>query len=369
MAPSSPIDPLVKTYSMKTVPVSRHTMPIAGVQCDIYGLDELPSNAENVACVFLLHPRLGSRHNMEGMARLLISDWTQRLDAGSVSLARKDTGLIAVAFDQRNHGTRLVDQLANESWRGGNARHAQDMYATFQGTARDVSLLIDALPAYVFPRSDKQITTNMVLGVSLGAHASWSCILHDPRVTMAAIIIGTPDYGNLMADRARLSKLQTWTASTPPGSEFLGSESFPPSLVQWLERQDPAEMLLSHLSHPDAKLPARAASLPGPTEAEKNVIAPIVRRCLSGKQVILISGGADKLVPYAKGAPFLQWLKRGLSQDGWCADVDVVFEDMVVDGVGHEVTPEMYLEAVRFLGQSLAAGKEDKRQWVRDSRI
>lgn len=238
-----------------------------------------------------------------------------------------------------------------------------------EGTAQDVSLLIDILPAYAFPRSDKQVTTNMVLGVSLGGHASWSCILHDSRVTMAAIIIGTPDYGNLMADRARLSKLQTWIASTPPGSEFLGSESFPPSLLQWLKRKDPAEMLLSHLSHPGAKLPARAASLPDPTESEKNIIAPIIRRCLSGKQLILISGGSDKLVPYAKGAPFLEWLKGGLSPNGWCSDVDVVFEDMVVDNIGHEVTPKMYMEAVRFLGQALATGKEDKRQTVRDSRI
>ncbi|KAI5307982.1 hypothetical protein KEM55_006884, partial [Ascosphaera atra] len=129
--PSSPIDPLVATYSMETPTVSKQTISIAGLVCDVYGLEELPSQAKDVACIFLLHPRLGSKECMEGMAGLVISDWNQRLQDGKVSSSQKDTGLIAVAFDQRNHGTRLVDQLANESWRGGNARHAQDMYATF----------------------------------------------------------------------------------------------------------------------------------------------------------------------------------------------------------------------------------------------
>ncbi|KAI5287200.1 hypothetical protein KEM54_006166, partial [Ascosphaera aggregata] len=287
MAPSSPIDPLVQTYSMETIPVSKQTIPIAGIQCDVYGLQELPDQTkQNLACLFLLHPRLGSKDDMEVMARLAIKDWNDRLRAGNVSHCRNDIGLIAVAFDQRNHGSRLVDHLANESWRGGNPRHAQDM------------------------------------------------------ITTAAILISTPDYGNLMADRARLSKLDTWTTSNPPGSVYLGSESFPPSLIRWLERQDPAEMLLSHMAHPAAKLPVRAEVLPDPSESEKQLICPIIHRCFSGKRLILISGGADKLVPYATGAPFLNWFKKGLSKDGWCQHVDVVLEDMVVENAGHEVTPQ-----------------------------
>lgn len=37
-------------------------------------------------------------------------------------------GLIAVTFDQRNHGTRLVDARSNEDWRSGNDSHALDMF-------------------------------------------------------------------------------------------------------------------------------------------------------------------------------------------------------------------------------------------------
>ena len=36
--------------------------------------------------------------------------------------------LLVVAFDQRNHGERIVDSLGNESWEK-NKGHAIDMYA------------------------------------------------------------------------------------------------------------------------------------------------------------------------------------------------------------------------------------------------
>jgi hypothetical protein len=41
-------------------------------------------------------------------------------------------GLIAVSFDQRNHGTRNVDKMSNEAWRQGNPRHAQDMFSVYR---------------------------------------------------------------------------------------------------------------------------------------------------------------------------------------------------------------------------------------------
>ncbi len=59
---------------------------------------------------------------MASIARKCINDWNQR------ALNDGRTGLIAVAFDQRNHGSREVDTVANQSWRDGNVRHAQDMF-------------------------------------------------------------------------------------------------------------------------------------------------------------------------------------------------------------------------------------------------
>lgn len=69
---------------------------------------------------------------MAGVATAVIDDWNQRLRSRAFPPAAKIRGLIAVSFDQRNHGTRKVDALANEAWRQGNDRHAQDMFSCFR---------------------------------------------------------------------------------------------------------------------------------------------------------------------------------------------------------------------------------------------
>lgn len=51
-------------------------------------------------------------------------------------------GLIALAFDQRNHGSRLIDEKANLAWRQGNEMHAQDMYGVIAGTVADQGVLL-----------------------------------------------------------------------------------------------------------------------------------------------------------------------------------------------------------------------------------
>lgn len=64
---------------------------------------------------------------MAGIATACISDWNSK-DQQTLS----GKGLIAVSFDQRNHGTRLVDPLANEALAQGNPRHALDMFSIFR---------------------------------------------------------------------------------------------------------------------------------------------------------------------------------------------------------------------------------------------
>jgi hypothetical protein len=64
---------------------------------------------------------------MTGIADATINDWN-----GKTQATPSAKGLIAVAFDQRNHGARMVDPLANEAWRQGNPRHAQDMFSIFR---------------------------------------------------------------------------------------------------------------------------------------------------------------------------------------------------------------------------------------------
>lgn len=239
-----------------------------------------------------------------------------------------------------------------------------------EGTARDTSLLMDYLASFIFPNGEHEIIENLVLGVSLGGHAAWSCLLHEPRITAGVVIIGCPDYLNLMVDRARLSKLPSWTKSNPPGSEILGSEAFPTSFVNIVKQYDPASLILSHVNTGSSS-PLREGPLPEPTEKEKQELRPLLTRMLAGKRIMNLSGGVDKLVPYHRGEAFLTWFKKAISSNGWFGDGAVTFEDIIDQGAGHEVTSKMVDEAVRFISETLAASSDTKgrRGSVRESKI
>ncbi|KAJ5885298.1 hypothetical protein N7495_009808 [Penicillium taxi] len=348
----------------KPAPVSRKVYAIAGITVTVFGLEELQLEASDVACLWLLHPRLATQDRMADVAASTIIDWNIK---SKDNLSSK--GLIAVSFDQRNHGPRMVDPLANEAWRQGNPRHAQDMFSIYQGTARDTSLLMDYLAAYVFPDGKHEISQNLVLGVSLGGHAAWSLLLHEPRMSAGVVIIGAPDFLNVMVDRARLSKLPSWTRSTPPGSEIIGSEAFPTSFVETVKQYDPAGLFLSHVEGASGLL--RIDTLPEPTEKEKQALRPLLTKCLAGKHILNLSGGKDKLVPYHRGEAFLKWLKNAISSDGWFGDGGVNFEDIIDESAGHEVTRQMEIEAIRFVSETLALSADNKgrRGSVRESKI
>ena len=189
---------------------------------------------------------------------------------------------------------------------------------------------------------------NLVLGVSLGGHAAWHCVVHDPRITTAVVIIGCPDYIRLMSDRARLSKLVTWTGTNPPGSSFLGSTDFPKGLVEVVEKYDPAGLFLDEIASRDDGFYDR-----NPTLLEQKRLLPLMKRSLQGKRILNLAGGADRLVPYKCGAPFLRWLKISTASNGWFSEGGVVFEDIIFDGVGHVLSPEMTKEAHRFVIEAL----------------
>jgi pimeloyl-ACP methyl ester carboxylesterase len=319
---------------------------------------------------------------MYHFANATITDWnTRNQDVPSAK------GLIAVSFDQRNHGTRMIDELANESWKNGNPRHAQDMFSIFrelpqlnklycsnqatEGTARDTSVLMDYLASYTFPNGEHKITKNLVLGVSLGGHAAWSCLLHEPRISAGVVIIGCPDYINLMADRARLSKLPSWTKSDPPGVEILGSEDLPSSFLETVKQYDPASMMLKYVDCGPSTGPLREGPLPQPSESEQQVLRPILTRSLAGKRILNLSGGKDKLVPYHRGELFLNWFKNAISPDGWFGDGGVSFEDIIDKEAAHEATPKMIVEAVRFISETLAVDSDTtgRQGSVRESKI
>lgn len=239
-----------------------------------------------------------------------------------------------------------------------------------EGTARDVSTLIDLLGCSVFPKTERRITYNMVVGVSLGAHAMWSCLFHEPRIRAGVSIIGSQDYISLMSDRARLSKLDDWERGDRPGAEFLGSEAFPQPLVELIHRYDPSGLLLSKIKDDsDRDGPIRTKPVREPTEGEKRVLRPIMEHSLAGKKIMNIAGGSDKLVPYTRGEPLLTWLKKAISPGGWFEDGNVTLEDLIFDGAGHEVTPPMIESTIRFIGDILATGEDGKPGRARTSRL
>ncbi|KAL6253289.1 hypothetical protein RBB50_001012 [Rhinocladiella similis] len=338
--------------------ISSTTYHIAGILTTVYGQAELDPSATDVAVLWLLHPRLQTQACMAPFAAHIISDYN---NAKASSSSRRKKGLIAVAFDQRNHGSRLVQAIANEAWRGGNETHAQDMFSCFAGTAVDTSMLLDYLPAYIFPdsRSGRKIVQNIVLGISLGGHAAWHVVMHDPRFSAAVVTIGCPDYVRVMSDRARLSKRKAWLESQ--GRSFLGSTDFPSALVDKVRRVDPTG-LLWHGSGLGRRSGQEQFYDGGEMSAEeKETLMPVMARCFGNKRILNLSGGSDKLVSYQHSKPFLDWLKKSIEKGGWFEGSGLYLEDIVYPGVGHEVPPDMVADMVRFINETLEEGVEGAR--------
>ncbi|KAH7350815.1 hypothetical protein BKA65DRAFT_426173 [Rhexocercosporidium sp. MPI-PUGE-AT-0058] len=336
-------NPLAGT-STSIKPVSSKTFCIAGISTDVFGLDELSPASKSLSCLWLLHPRLQAKEIMASVAASCINDWNQRPSS------ERNVGLIAVAFDQRNHGGRKVHDLANESWREGNETHAQDMFSIYHGTALDTSLLIDHLGSYIFHGPDyPSITQHMVMGISLGGHSAWQVLFNEPRVTAGIVIIGCPDYINLMTDRARLSKLPSYITTTPPGCSFLGSPSFPSTLLNALSKSDPRSILFPS--------PTSIPSSSSLSTTERTRLLPLLTHHLSGKSLLICSGGADKLVPYRCSQPFLEFLKGATDKEkGWWREGSCNVDDRVYEGVGHVFSEGMRGDTVAFVREALERG-------------
>lgn len=170
--------------------VSKTTMPMAGLLVDVYGLDELssPRPAKHITCLWLHHPRTKSREHMGDFAARAIAAWNERRGD-----AAPEKGFVALAFDQRNHGSRLVDEKANGSWRAGNDRHAVDMMGAVSGMVADTKGLMDLVEGYLAVEG-AAVSGHFVLGVSLGGHSTWQMMFSEERVTAGVVIIGCPDY-------------------------------------------------------------------------------------------------------------------------------------------------------------------------------
>jgi len=336
-------NPLHGTQNSSDLPVSSRTITIAGILVDVHGLDQLPPSPSSVACLWLLNPRLQTKETMAPIARHVISTWNKPIQDGRAG--KNPKGLIAAAFDQRNHGSRKVDDLHNQAWREGNETHAQDMFGCFHGTATDTSQLINHLESYIFTAKDSpKIEQHFALGISLGGHATWHCLLGDPRITAGVVGIGCPDYTRLLTDRARLSKRKTYMETTPPGSAFLGSPDFPQALQDAIAQYDPAGLLLPGMFNP-------LGNDTLPDQEQLSRMKALMKERLQGKRILNLSGQADKLVPYSAGEPFYKIFKQVLAED---PSLDITFDDVLFEGVEHAFPKPMADKAADWLCDILA---------------
>ncbi|KDN71812.1 hypothetical protein CSUB01_04213 [Colletotrichum sublineola] len=337
--------------------VSKTTLPMSGLLCDVYGLEELARRqASSVSCLWLHHPRLRTKEDMGDFASRVIARWEEMSSSSSSSAAGNGAGsggraLIAVAFDQQNHGTRTVSPTASDSWREGNATHALDMWAMVSGMASDTTALIDVVEGYLKLELARRcadegwkMDQHLVLGVSLGGHSAWQTMFREDRVSAGVIIIGCPDYMALLSDRAKKSKLATFSADDD-GASFLGSRDFPPGLVASCLRYDPKGMLFG-----TGAVPTTAEGVP--EDERRRLRAALGRLRVGGKKFLVCSGAEDKLVPYKMSEPFIEFFAGAAGT--WYADEGVAIKNNVYGGVGHAFSERMVEDSLRFLVDAVA---------------
>ncbi|KAK3059164.1 hypothetical protein LTR09_000730 [Extremus antarcticus] len=318
-----------------------NTIAVAGILCDVFGLDDLPSDCDEITCLWALHGRTLDRSWLHPS---ILETLHKHRERRTSERKGQQGGLIAVCFDQRNHGSRLVSPAANTDWLGGNKTAATDLFATYQGTATDVRVLIDFLPCYLPPEIGAKIRHHMVAGDSLGGHAAWQVVLQEPRVSAAVVFIGFPDFIRLMSWRAEAARLPS---SSDGGQRFLGSEDFPPALVEAVSRYDPAASLLGKavplftLQHTPGGV-EEWSSDPDLMSASHltAALAREMRHRLRNKSILNLYATRDPTVPPHASAPFLSWLSHATRPGAWFDGEGCRVENIGVDGV-HALTAEM----------------------------
>ncbi len=163
--------------------LSKTQFDIGGLPINVFGYDELtpvPSRASAtppppVCVVIHMHGRTHKAEDDEPLSRHLYDKVKrcQREAEASAQQPQQPRDLLVITFDARNHGHRKTNPLGQKSWKEDNKLHAMDLYAMVVGGARDVSFLIDFLPAYLFPHDERTVDRWVTTGTSLGGHTVW----------------------------------------------------------------------------------------------------------------------------------------------------------------------------------------------------
>lgn len=283
---------------------------VGGLNINIYTTGESTSTSP-VTVLFFLHGRTGSAKQLEPLTKSLLDAIAKQGEGRGPNSSSTD--LVLVTLDHRNHGTRLVSEVSNYAWKGEpheNPRHGIDMYSVQLGTARDISFLVDVLPAYLFPNGERTVANWAICGISLGGHSTWLTLRNDPRVSIGIPIVGSADYLTLLEGRAKQSSLSL----SPP--------YIPDTLRELIKKNDPVWT---------------------PYEASDST-NPFV-----GKKILALSGAIDPLVPWSASETFFNKLNVG--RNG--AKKVVVEPD-----VGHTCTPAMLNLAAGFIWEHALSEQE-----------
>ncbi|OZJ02745.1 hypothetical protein BZG36_04665 [Bifiguratus adelaidae] len=276
---------------------------LGGLQCVVYGADAAATDRNaKVSVVFIMHGRMGSAQGLEPFCTALTK-----------TKAPSSEYLVLIAFDHPNHGSRLLDKKYNLTWAEGNDTHGLDMWATQYSTAADVSHLIDVVPGYLFPNFDRNPVVRWgVCGISLGGHSTYLAMIRDARLSLAIPIIAAASYTSLITSRF---------ATAPPNANQGRDYYLPPHFLHMVTERQAS----THVSR------------------------------FVGKQLCVLSGGADTLVPWSCNEAFIEALRQaGMSEHG---DDDGYLRVVVYDGVGHEVKQPMIDEAVKAIERWMGQGR------------
>lgn len=169
----------------------------------------------------------------------------------------------------------------------------------------------------------------------------------------------------MLSDRAKKSRLATFSATDNGAVSFLGSKDFPPSLVDACLKQDPRGILFG-----TSEIPPTPADKKSLTKKQRDTL----HERLAGKKILVCSGASDKLVPYSCSEPFLRWLKEAVVTLATVGPGSprIEVDDRVYDGVGHQFSAGMVDDAVRFVVDVVAGADTDAgggKDEVRSSKI
>ena len=368
---------------------SKATIVISGIKCYVYGLDELPkshvdaSRAQQVACLFLAHGRMGTYLSTEEIAHEIL--WRYR--NGLVGFDGKEADrpylpLIAATFDMRNHGEREVRGSSSANMRNpvilGAYEHNSgeqngqpcleewqresrvsilpniprsdypgvfacrrltgppsfDMTSLINGSAQDLYLFMNMLPCYLPGAS---IVRNYVFGISLGAHTAWRLprlVANQPGAAIHAMapVIGSPDLTGLLLSRLGVDVEALKRAKGVANSYELSYTTLKSVMSEQQQRRWP-EPLHAVVAEDDRWIHTNFPLANSMTDS----------KATAGIKMLLQNGLQDSLVPFSFTEP---WVSAHGGARNQCSG-GTWFE--VQENTGHTCTKEMVARVADWL--------------------